>query len=207
MQVTANSLRRTLLIANTDRTGIGTAFTVDRDGRQYIVTAHHVVRGIADGETIAVRRNRMWGEYHVRVVGLDEAADVAVLAHDEPLTPPELSLDLLTEGYFVSQPVRFLGFPFGWDSGQERLNNGFPIPFVKGGIISAFIDESIFVDAHGNKGFSGGPLIVAPQPGSTTPGVIGVVIAAIDDPITSGQAGLVRATGIARVVSLIHENA
>ena len=68
MQVTANSLRRTLLIANTDRTGIGTAFTVERNGRQYIVTAHHVVRGIADGETIAVRRNRMWGEYHVRVL-------------------------------------------------------------------------------------------------------------------------------------------
>ena len=33
------------------------------------------------------RRNRVWGEVHIRVVGMDAEADIAVLAHEDPLTP------------------------------------------------------------------------------------------------------------------------
>ena len=38
------------------------------------------------------------------------------------------------------------------------------MPFVKAGIVSAMIPESperIYIDAHGNPGFSGAPLIVS----------------------------------------------
>lgn len=45
------------------------------------------------------------------------------------------------------------------------MNRGFPIPFVKKGIISSFITDSlgttqIFLDGHNNPGFSGGPVVV-----------------------------------------------
>ncbi len=82
MMVSANALQRTLCIRRGDR--IGTAFTVDRGGRQYIVTAHHVVRDITSGDVLAVRRNRVWGEVHIRVVGMDAEADIVVLVHEDP---------------------------------------------------------------------------------------------------------------------------
>ena len=206
MMVSANALQRTLCIRRGDR--IGTAFTVDRGGRQYIVTAHHVVRDITSGDVLAVRRNRVWGEVHIRVVGMDAEADIAVLAHEDPLTPNH-QLEMAGPGsWFHSQSVAFLGFPFGWDSGTESINNGYPVPFIKAGIISANVEgppRRIYVDAHGNPGFSGGPLVLRllGQPLTVPVVVAGVIIDLPLDPITAEQTGLVCATSIEHVVSLI----
>ena len=84
--------------------------------------------------------------------------DVTVLACPIQLAPP-LPLEASNEGLVLGQPVYFLGFPFGWDSGLENINRGLPVPFVKAGVVSAMIlgnASHIYVDAHGNKGFSGG---------------------------------------------------
>ena len=83
--------------------------------------------------------------------------------------------------WFHSQTVAFLGFPFGWDSGAESVNNGYPVPFIKAGIISAKADgppRRIYVDGHGNPGFSGGPLVFRPlgQPLTVPVIVAGVII-------------------------------
>ena len=51
MMVPSNALQRTLYIRRSD--SVGTAFTVDRNGRQYIVTARHVVDDIASDDLIA----------------------------------------------------------------------------------------------------------------------------------------------------------
>ena len=63
----------------------------------------------------------------VTAVGLGaDDVDVAMLEGDAPLTPshsPEGG-----NGWFHSQSVAFLGFPFGWDSGAEAVNGGFPMP-------------------------------------------------------------------------------
>ena len=69
-------------------------------------------------------------------------------------------------GLVYGQQVYFLGYPFGWDSGGEQINRGVPLPFVKGGIVSAMEvgDVSrIFLDAHVNEGFSGGPVVFVPN--------------------------------------------
>ena len=45
------------------------------------------------------------------------------------------------------------------------MNRGVPLPFVKAGIVSAMEFGAvfrIFLDAHGNKGFSGGPVVFIP---------------------------------------------
>ena len=75
---------------------------------------------------------------------------------------PHHSLETAPAGLFYGQQVYFLGFPFGWDSGAENINRDFPVPFVKAGIVSAFGFEEpkrIYIDAHGNQGFSGGPVV------------------------------------------------
>ena len=49
---------------------------------------------------------------------------------------------------------------------MENLNRELPVPFVKAGVVSAIIvgDASrIYIDAHGNKGFSGGPVVFVPN--------------------------------------------
>ena len=48
----------------------------------------------------------------------------------------------------------------------ERRNRELPVPFVKAGIVSAMITgpaSRIYIDAHGNRGFSGGPVVFAPN--------------------------------------------
>ena len=80
------------------------------------------------------------------------------LSPSHPLTASAAHL-----GY--GQPVSFLGYLFGQDGGGEQINRGVPLPFVKAGIVSAmeFGDVfRIFLDAHGNKGFSGGPVVFVP---------------------------------------------
>ena len=73
------------------------------------------------------------------------------------------------------------------------------MPFIKAGIISANVEgrpRRIYVDAHGNPGFSGGPLVLRPlgQPLTVPVVVAGVIIDLPLDPITAEQTGLVRAT-------------
>ena len=204
MILTNNVLQRVLCIRHGPR--VGTAFTIDHDARQYIVTARHVVEGIASGDSIAIRLERRWVEVPVAVVGLGTGeTDVTVLAHTKPVTQ---SYPLRTEASFtVGQPVAFVGFPFGWDAGSEHMNNGFPMPFIKTGIISAWVDgprSRIYVDAHGNRGFSGGPLILRAD--SDELAIVGIITDSANDPITKEQAGFVCAILIKWALDLIKAN-
>ncbi|MXX55037.1 MAG: trypsin-like peptidase domain-containing protein [Gemmatimonadetes bacterium] len=206
MILTNNVLQRILCIRNGD--SVGTAFTIDHVARQYIVTARHVVDGIASGGAISVRHEQRWAEVPITVVGLgDGDADVAVLAHAKPVTP---SHPLSADGNFcIGQAVAFPGFPFGWDAGAENMNHGFPFPFVKAGIVSAIVPgprERIYIDAHGNPGFSGAPLIVRQGNRLGTFTVAGVIADSPNDPITGEHAGFVGAVRIKCVLDLIDAN-
>ena len=116
-------------------------------------------------EATMITSNKEWKDLVVNVVGIGSGAvDVAVLACSVRLSPP-LPLVTSLADLAYGQPVSFLGYPFGWDVGGEQINRGVPLPFVKAGIVSAmeFGDVSrIFLDAHGNKGFSGGPVVFVP---------------------------------------------
>ena len=85
--ITTNVFQRTFHIRFGDSTG--TAFTIDNDSRQYIVTARHVVEGITSGEAVNVFQDRQWKEIKVNVIGVGEdEVDVAVLATSMQLSPP-----------------------------------------------------------------------------------------------------------------------
>ena len=220
--ITSNVIQRTLHIKRDNSSG--TAFTLDHGGKQYLVTARHVVEGIASGERIFTVQEKQWKTIDINVVGVGEGeADVAVLACQHQLSPTHPLKPSEPKDFFYGQQVYFLGFPFGWDSGGEHINNGLPFPFVKTGIISAFTIgdapvQKIYLDAHANKGFSGGPVVFSPLNDPKALRVAGVVAnypkrfqPVVDDQgntVAHAQEnpGIVVAIGIQHVVALIEAN-
>ena len=158
--ITSNVIHRTFHIKW--MLSSGTAFTIDHGNKQYVVTARHVVEGLKSGDSIEIFHDNQWKSLVVDVVGVGEdAIDVAVLACSIRLSPSHALL-ASSKGLVLGQGITFLGYPFGWDAGGEQLNRGAPLPFVKAGIVSAMElgdVNRIFLDAHGNRGFSGGPVL------------------------------------------------
>jgi S1-C subfamily serine protease len=132
----------------------GSGFVIDESG--YVVTNYHVVAGATDIDVSFSNKESMKG----RVIGTDQATDVALLKVDadaRALTPVELGN---SEGVQVGDSVVAIGNPFG----LERS--------ITAGIVSALqrtiespaqspIDRVIQTDAPINRGNSGGPLLNA----------------------------------------------
>jgi len=129
-----------------DSQSLGSGFIISEDG--YILTNHHVISGADEVIVRMVSRK----EYTARVIGSDEASDVAVLkvdADDLPVLKLGDSDDLK-----VGEWVLAIGSPFGFDAS------------VTAGIVSAkgrslpsdnyvpFIQTDVAI----NPGNSGGPL-------------------------------------------------
>ena len=166
--VTSNVIQRVFKIRRGESQG--TAFTIDRAGRQYLVTARHVIEGIVSGESIDIWHEEQWKPLDVNVVGVGEGeVDVAVLAPPFQISPIHLLEATGLANVYYGQPAYILGFPYGLDSGGAEINRGLPIAFAKSGIISAieFGDvKKIYIDTHANEGFSGGPVVFHPQQGA-----------------------------------------
>lgn len=174
-QVTANVLTRVFPFRYGD--AIGSSFTVEVDGRQYLLTARHLVSGLRDDGSIELHRNGEWNRLKIKRLPVEpSAADIAVLVLPSVL-PQTLPIDLGEAGLILSEELYFLGFPYGLTFPGALQASGFPFPFVKRGICSAFGPVNgtryVFLDGHNNPGFSGGP-IVRSRPNST-PTIIAVV--------------------------------
>lgn len=183
--ITSNVIQRTFHIRYNSATG--TAFAIDRDNRQYLVTARHVIEGLTTSGEIEVFHDETWESMQVEVVGIgSDDIDVAVMACPVRLAPPH-PLEATSAGLIYGQTVYLLGFPFGWDSGNATMNRDAPIPFVKAGIVSALISgdaSRFFIDAHGNRGFSGGPLVFARSGGPPNEFQVAAVVASAPTPLT-----------------------
>jgi S1-C subfamily serine protease len=178
--VPSNILQRTFHISHNGATGTG--FTIDVEGRQYLVTAKHVVDGLTSESSIGVMRNGTWQD-----VGFSDiwhsptGADIALLSLNNQLSPSHQIIVIGdSASYFLSQQIFFLGFPYGLHMEAGIINNGYPVPFVKTGIVSSFSSVSggsqlIYCDGHNNPGFSGGPIVTVSAQQQVT--VIGVVSA------------------------------
>lgn len=168
-QVTANAIKNVYQIKIQDASG--TAFTLQVDGGQYLITAKHLVRGLkADGteETINIMKlnaqasDTKWEPLKVRVFPCHDPIDIAVLVADKalilnmPLEPKPLKM-------FYGQEAYFLGFPFGLSMTGGGLDAPYPIPILKRGTLAAFSDEGGFhlelFDGLNNIGFSGAPVV------------------------------------------------
>lgn len=177
MAITNEILQRTFKVKSSD--SIGTCFTIDVEGRQYLVTARHLVDSLASAGTLQIWHDKMWKSVEVTLVGHGTGhIDITVFA---PSTPISANYPLALEGsYRLAQDVYFLGFPYEMGSEVGPMNREFPIPMVKKGIISGFQTEGeasvIYLDGHNNPGFSGGPVVCEKASGrERTTSVIGVI--------------------------------
>ena len=149
--------------------GIGTCFAIDCENKQYIITAKHVVEGLTNNHLIKIFHANKWVEVNVKLIGHHKIADVSVFALYQQLAFFEL--EPTTRDLTCGQDLYFLGFPFKLRSEIDiRLNNEFPFPLVKKGILSAIMQDNahgyFFLDGHNNPGFSGGPVVFKPTPNS-----------------------------------------
>jgi len=140
----------------------GTAFSLDVDGRQYLISARHVV-GCESVRELKLFINKQWIDFPTTVVGVGRGEiDITVLAPSQRLSEDiklEPSLALM-----LGQDVYFAGFPMKMHANAGELMYGRPMPFVKKGTLSAGWDpddhvKRLYVDAINNEGFSGGPLV------------------------------------------------
>lgn len=178
MLLTTNILQKTFLIRQGD--SLGTAFAIEADGREYLVTAKHVV---SDKQaTLEILHAETWKQ--LPVTGIhhhDGQPDIAVISLSVQIAPRHPA-ELTIAGMAIGQSVLFAGFPFGWNHTQYNINNGYPMPFVKAAILSTIIfkeqTNSLFLDGHNNPGFSGGPIAaehVPPKDPKYGPKIIGVI--------------------------------
>ncbi len=175
-QPTFNALSRTLRVQS--QYGMGTIFNIDVDGREYWVTATHILTGakgkpygrVAD-KTVELKILNPGGEglqwIPVKFTVLQPARDVDVVA----LVAPSLILASVknasppasSEGLMFGGPCEFLGY--GLDGGWRAkigTAGSFWWPFIKHCTVSGMDTDSgmWILDGINNPGFSGGPVIL-----------------------------------------------
>lgn len=165
--ITSNITMRTFHIATTE--DAGSAFSIEYEGFQFLITAKHVIESIdfqnGDEIEILIFHDGEWKSMKCTVyVHENPDIDIVVLQarHVEfTILPIQIGL----ENLYIARDIYFLGFPYGMFSPDKgNVNHKFPFPFAKKGILSSIIREdditSIYIDAHNNSGFSGGPVFI-----------------------------------------------
>lgn len=152
--------QRTVFIKGSEA---GTAFSIDYQGKVFLVTARHVVAGLPPQKaTIQIWHDEKWEDYHTikTIFPSSGDVDIAIFETAEKVSTPYSIRPDETAGGGVTmgQRVWFLGYPFGI---ATHFRDGKRAPFLKSGTMSA-IDATnpdavvIYIDGFNNPGFSGG---------------------------------------------------
>ncbi len=164
----------------------GTAFTIDEGGREYLVTAKHVLSEFSNDVNVDVYSNGSWISLQAKLVGhANDGIDVSVLSTQRAMTPPNLHVINSQSGLTYGGDAYFLGFPFGMVGPLAVGHDRFPLPFVKKAIISQFWKEILYLDGYNNPGFSGGPVCFK-RP-SSSEWCIAAVVSGYRNDLTSGN--------------------
>lgn len=163
----------------------GTGFFVERGGRQFLVTAAHVVKSNYVGERLEIDTVSTSGA--VTIKRKEVLGDAAILVVDrEHVSPP----CLFGASFYIGQDVTLVGFPAGRgerfeiDRGDPEFRLKVFRPFLRRGIVSnGSTNDEFIVDSLLQKGFSGGPVVaqMVNSEGrvSETPAIIGVISSGI----------------------------
>jgi S1-C subfamily serine protease len=160
--VPGEMLSRTIFIKAGNEAG--TAFSIDYEGKMYLVTARHVVSDLPrENATIQIWQQEQWKDYHTvkTIFPSSNDVDIAVFETSEKVEKPYAVTVGEESGAYMGQQVFFLGYPFGIAS---RFQNSNVAPFIKRGTLSAIDAKNpdavvIYVDGFNNPGFSGGPIL------------------------------------------------
>jgi hypothetical protein len=179
--------------------GTGTAFSIDVDGREYWITAKHVLTGAKRPPygTITTKKatlqildpaakNERWIPVNFSVLDVGKDIDIVVLAPPIPLLPNPLpSVKTTIAGVVLGGECEFLGFPSAtgsaWSASFEE-GKSYWMPYVKHCFISSLpglATRVLILDGLNNPGFSGGPVIY--RTGSEQQ-IIGVISSIVTEP-------------------------
>jgi hypothetical protein len=159
----------------------GTAFTMAVDGRQYLITAKHMVAKLKnDGSPESIemlvgdyynKNNIEWKTEPVRIFACEDPIDIAVIVTEEfygrtksrdlsDAIYGELSFEAHPDGHPLGQEAYFMGFPFG---AAPTKGPGGPLPFSKRAALSLNYwngkADTMYFDGYNNHGFSGAPVL------------------------------------------------
>jgi len=135
------------VVSITNAKGLGSGFVIDSDG--YIVTNNHVMSGLNEAEV----RFSDGTKYKARLVGRDEATDIALLKIDAPKSFPSLRF-YDDQKMRVGDLVLAVGNPFGLDG---TVTAGILSARGRDEIGSGQYTDYLQLDAAINPGNSGGP--------------------------------------------------
>jgi len=176
---TSNVLYRVLRIRTAGSTG--SAFTIEVDGKQYLITARHLLTDFKNDGEVELWIEGRWSKVRARAIyPAKEVVDVAALDLGRPVTVT-FPLEPSSGGLTLGQQVYFLGYPYGLGTSTSApAPPGFgELPFLKSGIVSAVDDRDpeasiLYLDGQNNPGFSGGPIVFwhPPSRGFRVAGVV-----------------------------------
>lgn len=163
-QITTNVLRRTMLVRVPSGMVVGTAFTIEVDSRQYLVTAKHILKELCDREEglIEVFKNRQWIPLKVEILKCADPVDIAVIVPPRQLTIT-YTLPPSCEGLILGQDTYFVGYPLGIAEGTAGIPSN--LGLVKKAVLSQFDvhpecgSMRFLLDGCNNPGYSGSPLV------------------------------------------------
>ena len=160
----------------------GTAFAIDVDGRQYVVTAGHVARDCKYRPEILFRQNEKLVPFgnQLRFIGENADSDVAVFAAGQILVPKDLDVSLGDADLYYGSIGYALGFPSALTSQEIGfLPEGRPLPVPALAVAYFnFEGETTCVAGYVTNGFSGGPIIFPKLGASRTEWtIVGICIA------------------------------
>lgn len=163
--ITRNVLQRTFHLRYAGRYK-GTAFTMERGERQYLISARHLFPFVQHNQDIEfeISRNSEWIMHRGSILlHPSDQVDIAVISLQQDLSP-RLATEYTFVGMVLGAPCYFAGFPYGrFLEDYGNLNNRYPIPFVKRACFSTvplLTPElhKLYLDGMNNPGFSGGPV-------------------------------------------------
>ena len=140
----------------------GTAFTLDIDGNEFLITAAHLLEQQSGPQVLKILRSSIWHDVSCSIVAVGKGSlDIAVLRAPMRLTDPGFTVEAQFGNCFVGQDMFFVGFPYKMWVDYGTSTEGHPGVFLKKGALSA-VDAGppkiLYVDALNNEGFSGAPL-------------------------------------------------
>ena len=140
----------------------GTSFILTISEKQYLITAKHLFKGVANGEykTFSIYINDTLTPLAGNVyICPNVNVDIAVVPLEDHIID-KYEFSITGGNYSIGEDVFFFGYPYYLS--QTLTNVKFKMPLVKSAIVSGvnYQDDcvQIYLDGHNNPGFSGGPV-------------------------------------------------
>lgn len=199
--LTTNIIQRVLFVRYGESTGTG--FTIEKNGKQYLVSAKHVFAGLTEPDDILVFNDGDWRTLHVNpIFCADNSIDIIAFDLSGKTVTPQHPVELGMHGIAFGQDAYFLGFPYGLSTDSGEINNKYPFPFVKKCIVSSINKQLIYLDGHNNRGFSGGPVVTVDNKNAVK--IIGVVSGFLGDNMNKTEnSGIFYANSISLITDAI----